>query len=120
MQVIFGEKQKNMLGDKFTFLELDTFIEKGLNSPVTVYAVLGFSDVPLTDLPSLERFSRMHEAMLTEYKKRNWDFCLQALEHLMGQWGKQIDSFYEIFQARIKEYAEKGVPDDWSPIVVKG
>lgn len=119
MQIIFGKEQRQLLDEKFTILELDTFAQEGLNSPVTAYAVIGFNDVPLMDIPSIERFNRMHDALMVEYKKKNWDFCLQALEHLKGQWSKQLDSFYEILESRILELSKTALPDDWSPVVMK-
>lgn len=119
MQVIFGQQQKELLGDKFTLLELDTFNQSGLTEPVTAYAVMGLNDIALSDIPQMANFVIMHNTMLKEYKARNWSFCFQALEHLKGKWNKQLDSFYEIFENRIRELETALLPNDWNGIIPK-
>lgn len=119
MQVIFGQAQKELLDNKFTLLELDTFSQAGLSEPVTAYAVMGLEDIALPDMPQMANFVTMHNAMLKEYKERNWSFCYQALEHLKGKWNKQLDSFYEIFEDRLKELETASLPDGWNGVVAK-
>lgn len=119
MQVIFGQAQKELLGDKFTLLELDTFNEVGLEEPVTAYAVMGINEVPLTEMPQVANFVTMHNTMLKEYRARNWSFCKQALEHLKGKWNGQLDSFYEIFESRLNELETASLPDSWNGVVAK-
>lgn len=119
MQVIFGEQQKDLIGDRFTLLELDTFSQTGLPAPVTTYAVMGLNDIGLSDIPQMANFVTMHNAMLKEYRDRNWSFCFQALEHLKGKWNKQLDSFYEVFEDRLKELETQELPDGWNGVVAK-
>lgn len=113
MQVIFGNEAKEALGDKFTFLELDTFLEDGLPQPITAYAVIGGENMVIDELPMLDNHARLHNDMLKEYKKGNFTYCHQALEHLKGKWRKELDSFYEIFEARIKELETTDLPAGW-------
>lgn len=119
MQIIYGEQQKQLLEDRFTILELETFLEEGLSEPMTAYAVIGLSNVPLQEIPVMENFVRMHEAFMKEYKEKNWSFCLQALEHLTGKWSGEIDSFYDYMKKKIETLEAAGVSDDWTPVVSK-
>ena len=119
MQVVFGKNSKESLGDRFTFLELDTFYQEGLVEPLTAYAVIGAEDINLEELSTLDNFTRIHNDMLKEYKKQNWAYCHQALEHLKGRWRKNLDSFYEIFEARIKDLENTNLSADWDGIVRK-
>lgn len=119
MQVIFGKDQAESLRDKYTILELDTFREPGLEEPITAYAVISAGDVKLDDLAFLDNHSRLHNTMILEYRKGNWNYCHQAMEHLRGKWAGQLDSFYDIFEARITVLESSGVPDAWDGIVHK-
>lgn len=119
MQVIFGKQQADSLRDKFTLLELDTFTQDGLPEPLTTYAVVSTADLQLQDIPNLVGLTDVHNTMLKEYKKRNWSFCHQALEHLHGKWGGQLDSFYKIFEDRIKELENKDLPSDWDGTIAR-
>jgi len=118
MKVVFGSEMKDMLGDKFTFLELDTFIEED-KEPVTAYAVIGSSDVTIDEIPIMENHAKLHNDMLKEYKKRNWSYCHQALEHLKGKWRNSLDSFYEVFESRINGLEKQNLPSDWDGTVTK-
>lgn len=119
MQVIFGEEQKNLLGDKFTLLELDTFLDTGMAQPVTAWAVIGFDDINIMDIPTMDNFQRMHSALLSEYRKKNWGFCLEAIGHLKGKWNGKVDSFYEIFEDRINTLKDEQLPDEWNGVIVR-
>lgn len=119
MQVIFGSDQADRLKDKFTLLELDTFMEQGLDEPITAYAILGMQEVQLAEIPNLAGLIDVHNTMLKEYKKRNWNYCHQALEHLHGKWSGQLDSFYKIFEDRVKDLESRDLPDDWDGTIVK-
>ena len=113
MHVIFGKETKDSLGDKFTFLELDTFVSSDLPEPLTAYAVIGGEGISVDDIPMLENYERLHNTMIKEYKQRNWNYCHQALEHLKGRWRNELDSFYEVFESRIKDLETKDLPVDW-------
>lgn len=119
MQVIFGKDQAESLRDKYTILELDTFREPGLEEPITAYAVIAAGDVKLDELVFLDNHTRLHNTMLLEYRKKNWSYCHQAMEHLRGLWSGQLDSFYDIFEARINDLESGRLPDDWNGIIQK-
>jgi hypothetical protein len=44
----------------------------------------------------------LHENLIEELKKENYKFCLDAIDHLLGKFGGELDSFYTIIQERAK------------------
>ncbi len=118
MKVIFDKNIAESVADRMTLLELDTLFQPGLVEPITAYAVLENTSIPITEIPNLERNQALHNSMMVEYRNRNWNFCEHALEYLLGKWGREIDSFYELFADRIAELKNADLPEDWTGIVV--
>lgn len=116
MNIIFGTTEVVKLQDKYIVLELDTVTIKSSN-PITAYCVI--EDLPLGELSQIAIFKKLHADLMENYRKRNWNFCIQALDHLTGFWGKQIDSFYEILRTRITEYIQNEPSADWTGVIVK-
>ena len=117
MNIIFGAKEAEQLNDKYIVLELDTVTIRG-SAPVPVYCLI--ENMPLEELSKAEKFKKLHSDLMENYRNRNWDFCLQAINHLIGFWGKQVDSFYEVLSARIIGYKENEPDESWTGIVPKG
>lgn len=120
MKVIYGKESAQALEQRATILELDTFFQAGLTEPITAYAVLEASNVPIVEIATMDKTIDLHNTMMVEYRKKNWSYCEQALEHLKGKWGGEIDSFYEIFSERIQELKETDLSDDWTGVVIAG
>jgi hypothetical protein len=116
LNIIFGTNEVIKLQDKYIVLELDTVTIKSSN-PITAYCVI--ADIPLDELSRVEILKKLHHDLMEQYRNRNWDFCIQALEHLIGFWGKQIDSFYEILLARVVEYKQHEPDENWTGVVPK-
>lgn len=118
MKVIFGKQVAESLADRMTILELDTFFQPGLVDPITVYAVLENTSVPFPEIPVIEKQRELHNTMMLEYRQRNWNYCEQALEHLLGKWGSELDSFYQELSTRIAILKQTTLPEDWTGIVI--
>jgi len=118
MKVIFGRDASDAISGRMTVLELDTFFQEGLNEPITAFAVLENTDVPIQELPLMENHLKLHNTMLLEYRKKNFSYCTQALEHLRGKWGGEIDSFYDEFENRINTLKTTTLPANWDGVVV--
>lgn len=116
MNIIFGNNEIEQLRDKYIVLELDTVTIKS-SSPITTYCVI--ENLPLSEMPRIDNLKKIHHDLMEQYRKRNWDFCIQALEQLNGFWGKQIDSFYDILRARITEYIENEPDENWTGVIPK-
>lgn len=116
MNIIFGTTEATQLQEKYIVLELDTVTIRGSN-PITAYCII--ENLPLEELSTIDNFKQLHIELMENYRKRNWDFCIQAMDHLCGAWGKQVDSFYEILRERILKYKENEPDANWNGVIPK-
>lgn len=116
MNIIFGDAVKN-IPNNYTVLELDTFRILPGGRLVTSYCLI--ENIPLSEFPFLETNKKTHQALMEEYRKRNWTFCSQAIAALTGAWNREADSFYKELQTRIDDFAKNPPPADWDGAVVK-
>ena len=117
MHIIFGQDEARALQNKYTVLELDTFRFDHTDLRVPAYCIV--ENVAITDLPELERMKNLHAELIQNYKVMNWDFCTQALEHLQGCWGGEVDSFYADLAARVNQHIQTPPGPDWNPDILK-
>jgi hypothetical protein len=117
MHIIFGEEIGQAAAEKHIVLELDTFEIKGKESPMTAYALV--EHVPLQDMPTMNHFHDLHTNLMVEYRKRNWKYCEDAMEHLQGKWNGDLDTFYTELSARIQRLKTESLPNTWSGTVLK-
>lgn len=118
MHIIFGDEIGQAAAEKHIVLELDTFEIKGKESPMTAYALV--ENVPLQDMPTLSHFHDLHTNLMIEYRKRNWKYCEDAMEHLQGKWNGHLDTFYTELHTRIQQLKTESLPDGWTGTVLKG
>lgn len=117
MHIIFGKTKAEELSDKYTVLELDTFI-LGENGPLEpAYCII--ENVPITDLPKVESMRELHKHLIHNYGQQDWKFCLDAISYLKGFWNGEIDSFYADLSDRILEYQQHNPGLNWSPAIQK-
>jgi len=110
MNIIFGRENAVALGENYTVLELDTFKMPDGNRITAFCAV---ENIPIFDMPKIANMRSLHENLLINYQKKDWNYCTQALEHLVGFWGGDLDSFYNSISSRIAEYQNQDPGDDW-------
>lgn len=116
MNIIFGTAEVIKLQEKYIVLELDTVTIRS-SKPITAYGVV--ENLPLEEFSKVEVFTKLHHDLMDNYRKRNWHFCITAIDTLMGYWGKQIDSFYEVLKTRILGYIKFEPDSDWTGIIPK-
>lgn len=120
MNIVFAtQEEAKELGEKYTVLELDTFRFQNQPTPVTSYCILDTSSVTLTDLPGLYQFVDLHNNMMKNYRLKNWKYCEDALEHLVGKWRGEMDSFYDIFSQRVQLYKQQDPGSTWDGSIIK-
>jgi hypothetical protein len=110
MNIIFGRDQVALLQDKYTILELDTFNIDN-KQEITAYCVV--ENISIMDMPGVENMKSLHANLLENYRKCDWNFCEQALEHLTGCWNNELDTFYNSIRSRINEYKDKELTNNW-------
>lgn len=117
MHIIFGKDNARALQSKYTVLELDTFNFQESNLVVPAYCII--ENIGILELPRLEQMKKLHGELIENYGKRNWNFCLDAMEHLRGSFNGEVDSFYQELEKRIAQFQEQELDDSWSPVILK-
>ena len=117
MNIIFGDNVAELAREKYTVLELDTFVIEDRDQTATAYAIV--EKIPLLEMTNLPHYQDLHENLMREYRKRNWKYCEDAIEHLKGKWGQVIDTFYTEIYDRIQSLKTQSLPDDWSGYIPK-
>jgi hypothetical protein len=117
MNIIFGQENLPTAEEKYTILELDTFRVLPIDHLVTAYCLV--ENIPILNMPKAESMKSLHNNLLINYRKKDWNFCTQALEHLVGYWGADMDSYYATIQQRIAQYSEQDPGENWDGIVEK-
>lgn len=117
MNIIIGSEQVEQFREKYTVLELDTIRFSGQETTVKAYCIV--EQIPITELPQVESKKALHENLMINYRKKDWNFCTQALEHLVGAWGHELDSFYEDLLKRITQYQEQDPGPNWDGVIEK-
>jgi len=115
MHIIFGESQALVLKEKYTVLELETFrVKDGL---IKTFCVV--DQIPIEQITKIESMRNLHEQLIENYYKKDWNFCEQAIEHLIGQWGGELNTFYSFISNNVKAYKETDPGESWTGIVDK-
>lgn len=101
MQIIWDYQAVLQLRKTHTVLELETFDVKGI--PVTTFCVVPPEKIGLTGFSSLDKYVALHEGFVRALKEKDYKLCKDISEHLIGQFGGELDSFYEVIVNRINE-----------------
>jgi hypothetical protein len=115
MNIIFKDNTAN-LDQKYTVLDLDTFRfpDGSLHTACCVV-----ENIPITELPQTDSLKQLHANLIKNYGIRDWNYCEQAVEQLMGKWGGELDSFYQDLISRIQLLKTHTLDDSWSPVIPK-
>ncbi len=99
MQLIFGRENAEKLRDRYTVLELETLEKDGVS--LEVFCLIPGEKIGIPDLPQLEQWIQLHNDFLNGYQTQQYDYCRQCIEHLIGKFGCEVDTFYEEILKRI-------------------
>jgi hypothetical protein len=115
MNIIF--KDNSMAVDKkYTVLDLDTF---SFPDGTLHTACCVVENIPIDELDQTENLKELHATLIKEYGQKNWNYCEQAIGHLMGKWGKEVDSFYVDLKNRVDQLKTQDLDDSWTPVIPK-
>jgi hypothetical protein len=115
MNIIFKENAQ-AIQEKYTVLDLDTFSMPD-GSVHTACCVI--ENIPIMEISQTAGLKQLHADLIQNYGQRNWAYCEQAIEHLMGKWGGEIDTFYLDLKTRIEQLKTQELDDSWSPVIPK-
>ena len=117
MNIIFGLKSVEAFEERYTVLELDTFLLQPTNEVVTAYCLV--ETIPIQEMPAVVSLKELHSNLMAEYRKRNWRYCEDAIAHLTGKWRGELDSFYGELHQRITKLKQTDLPEDWTGQIEK-
>jgi hypothetical protein len=117
MNIIIDPEQLDTYRTNYTVLELDTIRILPENKMVTAYCVV--ETIPISELPLTEGKKDLHANLMENYRKRDWNYCHQALDHLVGSWNKEVDSFYDDLRVRLNFYTQQDPGPEWDGIIDK-
>ena len=117
MNIIFGDNVAELAREKYTVLELDTFMIDGQKQLATAYAIV--EKIPLQEMSTVDQFRDLHENLMKEYRKRNWKYCEDAIVHLNGRWNNELDTFYSELTERVQALKSQSLDDAWTGFIVK-
>ena len=101
MEIIFGRENAELLRQKYTVLDLETIEKDGVS--LEVFCLIPAEKIGIFELPQLESYVKLHNDFLHGYQTNQYSYCRQAIDHLMGKFGGELDSFYEEILRRINE-----------------
>ena len=110
-----GKQVADQIGEKYIVLELDTFRVEGQTVPA--YAVLDAGSIPLGEMQEIPKWIEHHNKLMENYRKKNWYFCEQMIEHCQNRWGGELNSFYTEIYSRIQDIKDKELPEEWDGIL---
>jgi hypothetical protein len=117
MHIILDNQQVGDYKKKYTVLELDTFRVMPDENLVTAWCVV--DTIPLMEINVLDNHTRLHSELIRNYRIKNWDFCEQAIEKLLGKWNGELDSFYADILNRVEKLKSQEPDQNWDGIINK-
>lgn len=99
MQIIWDQAAAEQLKNSHTVLELETFDVKGIRVPT--YCVVPAEKIGLAGFATLDRCKELHSAFVKAYYDKDYKLCRDIVEHLMGKFGGELDTFYDEIMGRI-------------------
>ena len=117
MNIVLGKENVENIQDKHIILELDSFYLQGTKDPITAYGIV--EKMPIEQIASADQFRELHNNMMKNYRLQNWQYVEDALEHLVGKWFGEYDSFYIEMSQRVRLLKEQDLGPDWNGILRK-
>jgi hypothetical protein len=103
MQIIFGKEVAEELSQRYTVLELETLPKGPEGQMIEAYCVIPAEKIPIHELEKLESWKKLHADFLHGYHTQQWKYCRDAIEHLRGKFGGEMDTFYDEIENRINQ-----------------
>ena len=117
MNIIIGEENAREVDSRYIVLELDTISISKEIDPIKTYCLI--EKITLDSILNLKQMQELHKNLIKNYRLKNWKFCLDAIEHLKGNWNQELDSFYSILEHRIEELQKTDLDKDWNGTINK-
>lgn len=119
MHIIFGSQAAQEASEKYTVLPLDQIQIEPQGPVIDTYCIIEKEQLSLEEIGQMENFSKLHVKLMENYRKKNWNFCEQAIEHLHGRWSGTVNTFYDEISRRVAKYKEQDPGPDWNGVYEK-
>ena len=115
MNIVLENQVTDDIKEKFMLAELDSFQNEPDGVAIQSYAVITKDEINLQEIHNVERFIDIHNNLMKIYRIRNWKYCEDAIEHLMGKFRGELDSFYTVLNERINALKDITLAEEWTP-----
>jgi hypothetical protein len=99
MQIVFNRVNADQLREKYTVLELEAITVN--EQTLEAFCVVPVEHIAM-EMATLEYNVSLHEDLVAAIKNNEADNCIRIIPDLMGKFGGELDSFYEIILERCK------------------
>ena len=117
MNIILGKENIQSVSDKHVVLELDTLLYPNSEAPVTAYCLIEADNVEKA--VGIDQWIDLHNKLIENYKKADFRYCKTAIEHLIGKFAGEVDTFYTTMLERVKTLEKTDVGENWTGIIEK-
>lgn len=117
MNIMFGDSLTDEIKSRYTVLQLDTFYFASIEQTRVAYCLI--ETVPITEMIRIDKNIELHNNLLRNYVLKNWNYCIDAIEHLKGRWNGELDSFYDSILQRVDKLRDTELDDSWTGIIVR-
>lgn len=117
MNILLESQVTTDMRSRYLLLELDSFRTSPDAEPMPAFCLV--DKMPLAEMLVLEQYLDLHSRLMPNYRQRNWPYVEQAIEHLMGRWDRQLDSFYQDLLDRVQAHKHQAPDHDWDGVIDK-
>jgi len=115
MHIILETEITDEIKQKYILLELDSFRFTADSQPVTAYCLV--EQLDLNELLVMQQYLDLHGNLMSQYRNRHWDYVEQAIQHLLGRWNNQLDSFYRDLLTRVHLLRDQTLDQSWDGVI---
>jgi len=108
--LLVGENTYNQTKDDFFYLKVDDLAVKGKSVGIRIYTVIDSH----CDTESQENHKLMH----SHYTTQNFDKCIRMCQNLKGEFGGQLDKYYDMWIERCEYMKTQKLPKDWNGVFI--
>ena len=108
--LLVGENTYNATKDDFFYLKVDDLAVKGKTVGIRIYTVIDSH----CDTLSQEK----HEEMHLLYTAQNFDTSIRMCRELKGEFGGQLDKYYDMWIERCIYMKTQTLPKDWNGVFI--
>ena len=115
MNIMFEDSITDEMRSKYMLLELDTFYFADVDKNIPAYCLI--ESAPIQEMFNIDKNLELHKNLIKNYKLHNWKYCEDAIEHLLGKWNGEVDTFYKEISRRVAEYKDPDSADNSTSII---